>query len=110
MNVDQELSLLVNKLAILGGELFSDPFSSKVICFLALVSFTYSRCPPIRVSDVMASGIRHQQKLEKFVEEIQSSVSVGINCWYQDKICSYNTSDVLKVKICVSFSFQYILS
>ena len=37
------------------------------------------------------------------------SVSVCINCLYQDKISSYNKSDVLKVKICVSFSFQYII-
>ena len=36
------------------------------------------------------------------------SVSVGINYWFQDIICSYNKSDILKVKICVSFSFQYI--
>ena len=32
---------------------------------------------------------------------------MGINCWYQDKIYSHNKFDVLKVKICVSFSFQY---
>ena len=29
-------------------------------------------------------------------------------CWYHDKICSYNKFYVWKVKICVSFSFQYI--
>ena len=57
----------------------------------------------------MASGMRNQQKLKKFVEEFISA-SLGINCWYQDKIRSYNKSDVLKVKICVSFSFQYMLS
>ena len=78
-----------------------------MICFIALVSFTYSRCTPIRVNGVMANGIRHQQKLKKFVEKFNYSVSVSINCWYQDKICSYNKSDVLEVKICVSFSFQY---
>ena len=34
---------------------------------------------------------------------------MGINCLYQDKICSLNKSVVLKVKICVSFSFQYTI-
>ena len=33
---------------------------------------------------------------------------MGIYCWYKDKICSQNKSVVLNVKICVSFSFQYI--
>ena len=57
------------------GKLFSDPFSSKVICFRALVSFMYSQCTPIRGNGVTASGMRHQQKLKKFVKEF--------NCRYQ---------------------------
>ena len=58
-----------------GGKLFSDPFSSKVISFRDLVSLTYSRCTPTRDNDVIASGMFHQQKLQKFVEEF--------NCRYQ---------------------------
>ena len=40
-----------------GGKLISDPFSSK-----ALATFTYSRCTSIRGNDIIASGMRHQQK------------------------------------------------
>ena len=43
--------------------------------FRVLVSSVYSRCTPIHGNDVMASGMRHQQKLKKFVEEF--------NCRYQ---------------------------
>ena len=50
-----------------GGNLLSDLFPSKVTRFLALVSFTYSKCTPVRGNYVMANGTRHQQKLQNFV-------------------------------------------
>ena len=42
-----------------GGKLLSDSLHSKVIRFRALVSFTYSRCTPVRDNDVIANGTRH---------------------------------------------------
>ena len=69
-----------------GGKLFSDPFSSKGICYRALVPFTYSRCMPIRGNDVIASGMLHQQKIKKFVEELscryQSVLITGIKIYF----------------------------
>ena len=50
-----------------GGNLLSDLLSSEVTRFRALVSFTYSQCTPVRGNDVMANGMRHQQKLKNFV-------------------------------------------
>ena len=68
-NVDQELSLLIIKLTTLRRKLFSDPFPSKMIRFLGLFSFTYSRCTSVRGNDVIANGLRYRQNLKKFVEE-----------------------------------------
>ena len=50
-----------------GGNLLSDLLPSEVTRFRALVSFTYSQCTPVRGNDVMANGMRHQQKLQNFV-------------------------------------------
>ena len=100
-NVDQELSLLVNKLTILRRKIIQRSIFFESDLFSSYGFFTYSRCTPIHCNGVMERGIRHQQKLKKCFEK---SVSVGINC----KFFSYYKSDVLKVKICVSFSFQYI--
>ena len=41
------------------GKLFSDSLSSKVICFQALVSFTFSQYTYVRGIDVIANRARH---------------------------------------------------
>ena len=66
-NVDQELSLVVNKLTILRRTIIQRSIFFESDLFLALVSFTYSRYMPLRGNDVMASEIRHQQKLKIFL-------------------------------------------
>ena len=50
-----------------GGNLLSDLLPSEVTRFRALVPFIYSQCKPVRGNDVMANGMRHQQKLQNFV-------------------------------------------
>ena len=57
-----------------GGNLLSDLLPSEVTRFRALVSFMYSQCTLVRGNDVMANGMRHQQKIQNFVQEF--------NCWY----------------------------
>ena len=53
----------------------SDSLPSKVIRSRALVAFEYNQCTPVCGNDVMANETRHQQKLQKFVEEL--------NYWYE---------------------------
>ena len=111
-NVDKELSLFVIKLTTSRRNIIQRfiTFESDLF-FLPLVSFTYmySQCTHVHDNDVISNRTRHHKNYRNLLRNL----SVGINEYnlvILRKLFSHYKFAVLKFKICVSFSVQYIIS
>ena len=68
-NVDQEFSLLVKETDNLKAKIIQRSIFFESDLFSSTGFLHDSRCTLVPGHDVMASGIRHQQKLKIFVEQ-----------------------------------------